>query len=234
MTTTSGQPRGAEEFPRSYRRQDGVAPRRVRRLQCSECPAMLEINDNGNVELPPDVVRRKAVQQHWVVGKNRSADVCPDCNDRIIRRRRAELKKGPAVTAFPKTVEEPRKMEVDDRRIVFAKLAEVWAGKDAGYATPWTDQAVAKDLGVPLAWVVEIRSSMFGEARDNSEIRDFLERSSKLLADANMTLAEAQKLRDEASKVTIAANSLNGTLHELRRAMEGLAVVADRIAKAVK
>jgi hypothetical protein len=58
----------------------------------------------------------------------------------------------------------PREMGRDDRRIVFAKIDEVYLGEGNGYSQGWNDEAVAKDLAIPRAWVASVREEMFGPA----------------------------------------------------------------------
>jgi hypothetical protein len=56
--------------------------------------------------------------------------------------------------------EASRPMDKADRRIVFAKLNEVYG--DDMYLEDWIDQKVAEDLGVPVEWVAEVREGDFG------------------------------------------------------------------------
>jgi len=194
------------------------------------------LNDNGAAPLPPDIVTKKFQQKGWFIGRDRRHDICPDCL--VKHRRRTQKQEEPVATVikpdFAAVENEPRKMDVDERRIIFAKLNDVWAGKDQGYVVPWTDASVARDLGVPAAWVVEIRSSMFGEAHDNQEIRDVLTRIEAVNAQVSLKIVEAAKLRAEATDLIVRANALNGSINELRRASEGMIAIATRIEKAVK
>lgn len=71
-------------------------------------------------------------------------------------------------TATPVTAAEaPKEMTRDDRRIVFAKLNDVYLGEHEGYSAGWTDAKVADDLGVPRAWIATIREENFGPVREN-------------------------------------------------------------------
>lgn len=131
--------------------------------------------------------------------------------------------------------EEPKKMDREERRVIFAAIEERWApGGDSGYITPWTDQAVASHLGVPLAWVAEVRSQFFGEVRDNQEIRDLLERAAKLLVEVDGKVKEAIQLQKDTSSMIVRVNAMNTTLAELRKSAEGLAAIASRIEGRVK
>lgn len=86
--------------------------------------------------------------------------------------------------------EEPPTMSREDRRLIFAKIDEVYLDETTGYSDGWTDSRVAEDLGVPLAWVKTIRAENFGEERSNAALLANLE-------EAKWTLNEAKKIHDE-------------------------------------
>lgn len=62
------------------------------------------------------------------------------------------------------TLQPPRKSTLDERKIINSKLMDVYG--DASYSRGWSDERVAKDLGVPRAWVAEVRDSFFGPDLD--------------------------------------------------------------------
>jgi len=82
-------------------------------------------------------------------------------------------------------------------------------------------------------WWLEI-CNPFHQIHDNQEIRDVLTRIQAVNAQVVVKIAEADKLRGEATDLIVRANALNGSLHELRRASEGMIAIATRIEKAVK
>jgi hypothetical protein len=49
-----------------------------------------------------------------------------------------------------------------EKRIIYAKLEEVYADETTGYRGSWTDERVAIDLGIPKEWVSLIREDAFG------------------------------------------------------------------------
>jgi len=91
--------------------------------------------------------------------------------------------------------EKPRDMTRDDRRIVFDKINGVYDG--GHYIAPWTDAAVAKDLGVPRDWVAKVREEFFGPAGSNPLLdeylsaRDKVELRFKSVASAHSAVASA-------------------------------------------
>ena len=65
-------------------------------------------------------------------------------------------------TVVPMKADAPRTMSRDDRRIIFGKLETCWSDEKKTYDQGWTDERVAKDLGVPRAWVSTVRDENFG------------------------------------------------------------------------
>lgn len=124
-----------------------------------------------------------------------------------------------ATTPAPKrAAEPPREMSRDDRRLIFAKLDEVYVDENTGYSAGWTDDKVATDLGVPRAWVAQIRDENFGPGT-NEEI-------TKLLGEVNETvrlhegvksrLIELQRLENglaaDIARITGTAKRLQGLM----------------------
>lgn len=114
----------------------------------------------------------------------------------------AASKSAPAPTplATPPTtsegqVEPPPKMTRDDRRVIFAKLNEVYQDESHGYALDWSDKRVAEDLGVPRAWVSEVRDLHFGPDR-NAEFMEQIAVAQHMIEETRTLAAEAQKLAD--------------------------------------
>lgn len=61
----------------------------------------------------------------------------------------------------------PRPPAREDKRRILAKLEEVYAGEEVGYAADWTDEKVAASLSVPPAWVRDLRVEFHGENASN-------------------------------------------------------------------
>jgi hypothetical protein len=120
---------------------------------------------------------------------------------------------------LPVIVEPPVEMGRDDRRIIFAKLDEVYLSAEQGYSSGWTDHRIAADLGVPRAWVEQVREEMFGPARDNEDIRE--------------ARAELAAIRGD---MTICASRIEALFNEVKAAKEEFAALrqrADRFEKRV-
>lgn len=120
----------------------------------------------------------------------------------------------------------PRQMSRDDRRVIFAKLNDVYIDESKGYDGGWSDQRVAKDLGVPLAWVKEIRQENFGLESSNEDARAVVKEAKDLLAEINdrrkkfdedkekllrsVDLSDVVKKADEIMKKLERLSELNG------------------------
>lgn len=110
----------------------------------------------------------------WIVGGGPRADRCPDCvrkmhepkvNGEHKTEQQIEQKIEPVAEA-PKD----RDISREERRIIFAKLNDVYADENTGYRKDWTDAKVATDLGVPVEWVAQVRDENFGPERNAAEV----------------------------------------------------------------
>ncbi len=129
-----------------------------------------------------------------------------------------------AVVSKPPTVIEhdPNNMGKTEKRIIFAKLNEVYQDEVTGYSGDWTDAKLAADLGVPVAWIAEVRSEDFGPetnagmraalSADMDKLSGRIESQIKLV-DAKLEAAE--KLDDKVSAALAEAKKSNDRLQEL-------------------
>jgi len=205
----------------------------------------------------PKVIQKNFERKGWEIGKNEKHDFCPKCvAERAIARRTGKIKPiklngHPAVvpqeavsmplmpqttSAIGPSVSEAAIPEISraDKRVIFAKLEEVYGDEKSGYKTPWTDAAVAKDLGVPQAWVSLVREDSFGPANDNAEIRDMFDRMRNYLAEAQAVLAEAKAIRADGSVLVERINKVAKDATEIGKKLDGLLIITDRVERSLK
>ena len=60
-------------------------------------------------------------------------------------------------------------MSRDERRLIIEKMMEVYINETVGYKTDWSDDKVAKDMGVPRVWVAQVRDETFGPSDVNEQ-----------------------------------------------------------------
>jgi hypothetical protein len=229
-------------------------PVRCRRIRCAEvgCGQVGEILDQSDGGLPSNVVEKRFERKGWEVGANEKHDFCPECVEkRRLARRQARIKplsvpkdsnvvqltphqETPAMSAVE--ANEPAQMSRSDRRIIFAKLEEVYESEEAGYKMPWTDQAVAKDLGshIPVGWVAQVREENFGPVKDNAEIRGLFERVESNTAEARAFLDEVKAVRKDTVALVDRVNDLARRATEVGKNIEGLLAIAERIERSVR
>ncbi|WP_264045573.1 hypothetical protein [Methylobacterium flocculans] len=168
-------------------REDGQPVPRYR-LVCGSCGCGETLGrQNFGSEIADSQVPKKFEERGWSVGKRRDGrdDLCPSCVNREqeARRRRLHVVQSEECVTVVQTTpslavveagkpqataaEKPREMTRDERRLIWAKLDEVYVDEKAGYSAGWTDARLAEDLGVPRAWVSTIRDENFGP--DQSE-----------------------------------------------------------------
>ena len=124
-----------------------------------------------------------------------------------------------------KRAEPPPQMQREDRRIVADKIADVY--EDEGYIAPWTDELVAQDLGVPRAWVAEVRDFMFGPANENPKLAEYRRLHSEWKADY-------EKFRSELAAQKSDNKRLHNTALDLQRRAEEIGVQQNRIVRECK
>jgi len=177
-------------FDRTTVKEDGQPPMAAFKFTCHKCGATdtFPLGNKGN-GIAMALVQQKMRHRGWEIGNRASGDTCPDCIAARQKKRNKEPEKESNVVNFIKA-EEPPTMSREDRRLIFAKIDEVYLDETTGYSDGWTDSRVAEDLGVPLAWVKTIRAENFGEERSNAALLANLE-------EAKWTLNEAKKIHDE-------------------------------------
>lgn len=170
--------------------------RPVQRVVCGRCGAVEHLIVGREGRYPPHIVADKMHRRGWAIGKKAIDDRCPKCVSLEVEERRAAVKKpwSPKVVkdlrevgaVLEKVAVPPRVMSREDRRIIFAKIDEVYPDEKTGYVAGWSDERVAKDLNVPRAWVETIRDENFGALKSNAEV----EAVSKEVADLNRDMEE--------------------------------------------
>ncbi|WP_319520214.1 hypothetical protein [uncultured Martelella sp.] len=128
-------------------------------------------------------------------------------------------------TTAAKKAEPPPQMQREDRRIVADKIADVY--DDTGYIAPWTDELVAQDLGVPRAWIAEMRDFMFGPANENPE----LAANRRLFSEWS---AAYENLRSDLAAHAEMSKQLRNTALDLQRRAEEIGVQQNRIVRECK
>ena len=204
---------GDREFVRTTIKEDGKPPLPAFKLTCAKCGATdtLPLGSKSN-GYPTALVQQKMRHKGWEIGNRASSDLCPDCVDKKHKKHnKPEEKMENNVVTFIKA-EPPQPMTREDRRLIFAKIDEVYLDENTGYSEGWTDQRVADDLGVPVAWVKDIRAENFGEERNNAAITKQLDEAKALLDKAKKLHVDSKdELRDMMSKI----DKVSGILKQL-------------------
>lgn len=166
--------------------------RTVARVVCRKCGVSesVGIHATGGL-IPPPQITKKLEQRGWTIGANDQWDLCAGCTNKE--------RVGPMLKVVESQAETkpPRTMGRDDRRVIFAKLDEVYLDEKRGYVSGWSDHKVATDLGVPRKWVELIRAENFGTIGTNEDMQAFLTESESVLAQARAALSEARGIREQ-------------------------------------
>lgn len=198
---------------------DAAARVKAMRITCAECEAVAYFaHQTGKARKPPVAAQQNFQNKGWVVGSGPRKDFCPIHAQPAARKGHGMKEKSFAAAA---TAEPPPASTVEDRRLINMKLAEVYA--EGGYASPWTDQRVADDLGVPRAWVTEIREGFYGPEGSNPLFDQFLAESAALqhmqgeIVEARKGVLDfIRKANDEAAKVRMRCDEFDSKIREVQ------------------
>lgn len=155
----------------------------VARLTCSECGAKDEWTVASKMP-PPEVLTKHFSNQGWLVRKKPS---CPACRIKILKgvaRCQHLLIKATATTdskqeapimsnvASIKTEQAPTEAVKAARRKANEFLMFNFDVEKGRYEDGWSDERVAKESGMPLAWVVKRRDEEYGPLKEPSEFAE--------------------------------------------------------------
>lgn len=178
-------------FKRVSLRVPNAKPMPGYEIQCSKCGSIekISVNTYGG-SMAPEGIAGRFRNKGWIVGGNDGKDICPSCkNDGAMKRSQRQMKeKDKGVTSTQNDA--PRHPSRDDKRVIFAKINDVYVDEKTGYDAGWTDARVARDLGVPVAWVANIREEHFGDECANPQIIAMIEEARSCLVEAKGVCSE--------------------------------------------
>lgn len=178
------------DFVRSSIKAPGIPPQPAYEFTCSKCGSQDKLSlGNKHKGIPLALVKQRMQARGWEIGNRASGDICPHCIEEKAKKHLKEKTKESVVETFIKA-EKPLEMTREDRRLIFAKLNEVYIDERVGYDAGWSDKKVADDLGVAVAWVKNIREENFGEEQSN-------EKTLQQLEDAQRCLTESREVHDK-------------------------------------
>jgi hypothetical protein len=194
---------------------------------CCKCRRVFFVNGAtvGHHTLPDSVVAKKFAAKGWHLGSNKKKDTCPDCL-KVRRKPQPTVKEEPELGKDPPVIPvipridgaselPPREMTREDRRIIFAKLEEVYVDEQTGYSREWHDARVAADLNCPRKWVETIREENFGPQRteQSAEIAELTKKLDGVTASLSL-------LTDQNSIHNAALRAMSDDLNTQRAAVD--------------
>jgi hypothetical protein len=146
--------------------------------QCAKCPQTGEVRLGQASSLDSEGVGRKLRARGWTIGSQASGDLCPRCAGRNGRAltpqqkraaycRIADVPRAKSQEDAPMPAEPPKSPTIADRRKITDVLDVRYDDVHGRYRDAWSDDAVASTVGVPRAWVTDLRVLLYGECADN-------------------------------------------------------------------
>lgn len=186
----------------------------------------------GHRRLPAVGVAQALRNRGWQIGSTARKDRCPDCVAAAKKHKHPakegdeEMREAPVVELRPPmpgaSEHEPREMTREARRIVFAKLEEVYFDEKTGYTKGWHDQRVAEELNYPRKWVETIRDENFGpqKAEQSFEVIELTSRIDQMERDGAALVEEASAIRRTAENARVQAAMIEGRGRDLLKGIE--------------
>ena len=236
------------KFPVVNRAPPGDARNLAFEARCSCCGALEYLSANKTVGMPPDQITLKFRALGWQCeARRRDRDICPSCIARSSARKGTAMREKNVIdlpstentidrklsSSAPTKAEPPGQMTREDRRIIFAKLNDVYVDEKVGYSSGWTDHVVAKDLNIPRAWVSTVREEHFGPDASNEEIRTQVNEARRLIADARMACSKAETLRQDALSAVNRLKEMVANIQSLDQAAGRVEKAVEKLAKSV-
>ena len=181
---------------------EGQSKRGVR-ARCMHCGKKEEILANGSRGrgADDDVIERDITHKFekigWKIGKNLHSNVCPEHREKIMEKKIIPSDK--VVLMSSAAIPAPRGPTRDEKRIIFQKVDEMYVGETVGYSKGWSDERVAKDLNVPIAWVSAIREENFGPDIDEVSVA-IMKEAKSLIEEVRETVRSLNARADEIEK----------------------------------
>ena len=185
------------EFPLVMRVDEAGLLVKQAQISCAACPIKHHHLRRGSLE-SDDYFRRRG----WDVGHNATHDFCPECAAAAKRKvvKMSDHKKPEPPVAAP---DQPPVGA--DRRLVSHTIEAHWDEPNACYRVGWSDAKVQEDLGVPIAWVKQVREVDFpGSSGDDPTIAQFIAEQITVKAEMN----ELRKIFDELTTSVANINKL--------------------------
>lgn len=177
------------------------------RVACGKCYVTAVVHlgsmkrDDGDDVFRERMAARKFESMGWKVGPKPTQTRCPGCVEYAKNMRHYHAGRNSGEKQMNKVVPinapggEARTLSYADRRVIFAKLEEAYEDEQVGYKPQWSDQRVAEDLGVPVAWVKTVREENFGKVATNPDIERLIVEADQLREDARKIAGVAQSLK---------------------------------------
>lgn len=165
-------------------------------------------DDSGQIE---SAVRRRLADKGWSIGKRAPEDRCPECERKRLAAADEQRQRDKEKDAVVAVADAPRAMGTAEIILITQRLGDVCSG--AGYQDGWTDKSLAEDLGVPRAWVSEVRRQAYGAGSgNNEEIRAEVAEAKALLSDLRDGLGRFNELHAVLAEVSRRADKIEKTI----------------------
>lgn len=215
------------DFPFTKGNDPGVGAYTAMVITCGQCGVKSTFKQSSGSRMPGIAAAQYFRRHGWLVASKSKDDRCP--SHAVRRKEIAPVVKSTTPTPAPEPpkVEPPPKADMpkvmsrEDKRLVFTSIAEVW-DDNIGYLDMATDASVAAGIGVPVAWVTQVRDDMFGPIPEANPLNKLVEEGEALLQEVKAKVTEARAILAALAAFDVRVNSLERQLADIRKAQRGM------------
>lgn len=218
---------GAFRFEGETRLRPGL------RIFCSECHkayALRFTTSGGGRAVPQEFAEQRFRSKGWHVGRNRRQDVCPKCLSKPVPtkpkivaepvpepKQEAKMSENVVPITPPPAPAPVRTPTPSDRRKILDRIEDAQLITGDGYKLGASDETIAKGLGVPRAWVADVREQMFGFPDADVGLKAAREEIAAIQAEQKQIEGEAKAISDLHQALLKAISELSTRVTTLSR-----------------
>lgn len=151
----------------------------VARVECAQCGAHSDWRINTS-RPPPEVLPKHFANKGWRMSKK---PLCPDCQSRKETPMTAEKITALQIPAVRAANAAPSDAARRMRTKAVEHLVAYFDPENGKYEDGWSDEIIAKETGLPVAWVTKRREEDFGPLKEPGEFQEIRSEVSQLASE---------------------------------------------------
>ena len=195
-------------------------------ISCGKCGEVDYVRSQPHHRSDNPALVRKFQRAGWSVGQTAGADRCPDCAATSVKPASPPLRSAPEVLPMAKPTADPMPSApptlptpAASEKIaeVYMQLVTAYDGVNRCYRAGWSDDRIAREIGVAVGLVAARRESDFGPVIVDSFAADLGADVEALAGSLALVVKTAEGLATAAAALTRAGTQLTQQVERLRQ-----------------